>query len=40
MALGFTFKREAIWIVILSIAPVIVGILMFVIAWISRLWRN
>ena len=33
--LSFTFKNEAIWMVILSLAPALIGFLIMLIAWIA-----
>jgi hypothetical protein len=33
--LRFTFKNEAIWMVILSLAPALIGFLIMLIAWIA-----
>ena len=33
----FTFKNEAIWMYILSFAPAVIGVLMFMVIWLIRL---
>ena len=33
----FTFKNEAIWMVTLSVAPVIIGVLVITVIWMLRL---
>ncbi len=33
--LRFTFKNEAVWMVILSLAPALIGFLIMLIAWIA-----
>ena len=34
--LDFNFKNEAIWIVIFSVSPVVIGLLLALIVWLSR----
>ncbi len=33
--LNFSFQNEAIWMVIVSLAPVLIGFLIMLIAWIA-----
>jgi predicted membrane-bound mannosyltransferase len=33
---GFSFKNEAIWMLVLSLAPAIVGALILLIVWLFR----
>lgn len=35
----FTFKHEAIWIVVFSLAPIVIGVLVAFVIWGARLWR-
>jgi hypothetical protein len=34
--LSFTFKNEAIWMVILSLAPALIGVLVLLTTWFLR----
>ena len=34
--LEFNFKREAVWIVILSLAPIVIGVTVYLFLWLIR----
>jgi hypothetical protein len=35
----FTFKNEALWMIVLSVAPVVIGFLIFAVVWFLRTAR-
>ena len=34
--LQFSFKREAVWILILSFAPIVIGVTVYLFLWLIR----
>jgi hypothetical protein len=34
--LEFNFKREAVWMIVLSLAPIVIGITVYLFLWLIR----